>query len=146
MSFSIPDALDQQFGFHLRLAQLNVFSDLIDKLKDLDLRPVDIAALRLIEANAGIRQHIIGDHLNIARPNVVKLIDTLQERGLTERLVDEKDRRANQITLTPKGIEILSEADRIEAEHRARLVGLLQKAGVDPDSFMTGLRVLGSFR
>jgi DNA-binding MarR family transcriptional regulator len=140
----LPAALDEQIGFQLRLAQLAVFNDLIEALKTSDLRPADVATLGLIEAHPGIRQHVIGDHLKIARPNVVSLIDSLQKRGLVERVVDKKDRRANQLQLTPLGTNTLLAAREIEAEHRERLLMALE--GVDIDGFMEGLKRLSGFK
>jgi DNA-binding MarR family transcriptional regulator len=140
----LPADLDNQIGFQLRLAQLSVFQDLIEALKDEDLRPADVAALGLIEAHPGVRQHVIGDHLKIARPNVVSLVDSLEKRGLVERLVDAKDRRANQIRLTPKGTDVLGGARLIEARHRERLLAALE--GVDIDNLMLGLRRLGQIK
>jgi DNA-binding MarR family transcriptional regulator len=140
----LPAALDEQIGFHLRLAQLAVFNDLIEALKASDLRPADVATLGLIEAHPGIRQHVIGDHLKIARPNVVSLIDSLQKRGLVERVVDEKDRRANQLQLTALGTSTLLAAREIEADHRDHLLAALE--GVDINGFMEGLKRLSGFR
>lgn len=129
--------LDDQIGFQLRLAQLAAFSDIIEGLKPLDLRPVDLSALLLIEAHPGLRQHVIGDKLKIARPNVVSLIDSLAKRDLVERVVDSKDRRANQLKLTPKGEEILAQGKRVQDEHRARLLQALD--GIDLAQFMDAL-------
>lgn len=139
-----PDILESQIGFQLRLAQLAVFNDIIDALKTQALRPVDISALMLIEANPGLRQHVIGDKLKIQRPNVVALVDSLQARGLVERVTDKKDRRANQLRLTPAGVALLSEAKNIQAVHAERLVAALE--GIDIDNFMRGLKQLANLR
>ncbi|WP_236621601.1 MarR family winged helix-turn-helix transcriptional regulator [Asticcacaulis benevestitus] len=132
--------LDEQIGFKLRLAQLAVFGDIIEALKALDLRPVDLSALLLIEAHPGVRQHVIGDKLKIARPNIVALVDSLSKRGLVERVVDAKDRRANQLQLTPAGVDILISAKAGQETHKSRLHLALK--GVDIDNFLLGLTQL----
>ncbi len=132
--------LDEQIGFQLRLAQLAVFSDIIEALKPLDLRPVDLSALLLIEAQPGLRQHVIGDHLKIARPNLVPLVDSLVKRDLIERVVDSLDRRANQLLLTKAGASLLIKAKRAQDEHRARLMEAL--GDIDLTQFMTALNRL----
>ncbi len=103
-----PELLESQIGFQLRLAQLAVFGELIERMREIGLRPVDLSVLMLIEAEPGLRQHVIGDKLKIQRPNVVALIDVLQERGLVDREVDKTDRRANQLILTADGRALLA--------------------------------------
>ena len=132
--------LDDQIGFQLRLAQLAVFSDIIDGLKIHELRPVDLSVLLIIEAHPGLRQHVIGDQLQIARPNLVPIVDSLQRRELIERVVDSKDRRANQLRLTARGSDLLTEAKHVQDAHRDRLLTALD--GVDIANFMRGLSQL----
>ncbi len=129
--------LEEQIGFQLRLAQLAVFNDIIARLKACKLRPIDLSALILIEAEPGLRQDVIGNRLKMARPNVVALIDSLEERGLVERMMDDKDRRANQVRLTPRGSGILTEGKHLQNEHRSRLLQALE--GIDLANFMDGL-------
>jgi len=136
------ELLESQIGFQLRLAQLAVFAELIDRMKEIGLRPVDLSVLMLLEVEPGLRQHVIGDRLKIQRPNVVALIDTLQERGLVERRVDKIDRRANQLRLTEGGATLLQEAKRIQRLHLDRMHRILE--GVDVENFMKGLRLLAS--
>jgi DNA-binding MarR family transcriptional regulator len=132
--------MERQIGLQLRLAQLSVFADIVDQLKALDLRPVDMTALMLIDARPGLRQHVIGDHLKIARPNVAALIGALQTRGLVERLVDDADRRASQLRLTEAGQALLAQAREIENAHMRRVHEALD--GVDIDNFLKGLQQL----
>ncbi len=136
------ELLESQIGFQLRLAQLAVFAEIIDRMKEIGLRPVDLSVLMLIEIEPGLRQHVIGDRLKIQRPNVVALIDALQERGLVERKVDRLDRRANQLALTKEGAALLVEAKHIQRQHLERMQTILE--GVDFDNFMKGLRQLAA--
>ncbi|EGF91043.1 marR family protein [Asticcacaulis biprosthecium C19] len=136
------ELLESQIGFQLRLAQLAVFGEIIDRMKEIGLRPVDLSVLMLIEAEPGLRQHVIGDRLKIQRPNVVALIDALEGRGLVERKVDKKDRRANQLALTKSGAALLAQAKAIQRQHLERMHRFLE--GVDIDNFMKGLRQLAA--
>ena len=129
--------LDEQIGFKLRLAQLAVFSDIIEALKGFDLRPVDLSALMLIESNPGINQRIVGEKLKIARPNIVGLIDSLSSRDLVERVVNSDDRRSNLLKLTPRGCELLIRAKAAQEEHRQRILEALE--GVDIGTLARGL-------
>lgn len=138
----IPASLENQVGYRLRMAQLAVFSDIIDALKETGLRPVDLSALILIDAQPGVRQSTICTRLRMLRPNVVALIDSLEARGLVDRHVDAQDRRANQIHLTEAGRLIFLKALDIQKEHAARIDAALD--GVDIDNLMLGLKRLSA--
>ena len=43
------ELLESQIGFQLRLAQLAVFAELIDRMKEIGIRPVDLSVLMLLE-------------------------------------------------------------------------------------------------
>jgi DNA-binding MarR family transcriptional regulator len=60
----------------------------------------------------------IADRLAVGKPAVSAAVDSLERRGLLERLAVEGDQRAATLRLTPEGDRLLSEA---EAEMIARL-------------------------
>src|ERR1043166_2357462 len=86
--------LDKQIGFALRLAQVAAFNDLIGVLKESDLRPTTFSVLLLIGANPGITQQAIGEALHIQRPNLVSIVDALQQSGLVCRETLPQDHRS----------------------------------------------------
>src|SRR5689334_25036268 len=51
----------------------------------------------------GVRQKELATALGIEGPSLVRLLDSLERRGLIERREDEYDRRARGIYLTPAG-------------------------------------------
>ncbi|ESQ89260.1 hypothetical protein ABAC460_13260 [Asticcacaulis sp. AC460] len=134
--------IEDQVGFQLRMAQLAVFSDIIEALKETGLRPVDLSALMLIESDPGVRQQAICDRLRMLRPNVVALVDGLEARGLVDRQVDANDRRANQVHLTDDGRRVLRRALDLQIEHTGRVTAVLD--GIDVDNFMDGLKRLAT--
>lgn len=136
------EGLDDQLGFLIRMAQLSVFSDIISALKTLDLRPVDLSALVMIKEHKNIRQNIIGEKLNMQKPNVVSLIDSLQNRGLISRIQDKKDRRANILCLTPNGEALLEKGLKAQEAHKNRQMQKLQ--GMDVENFTKCLKLLTS--
>ncbi len=113
--------LDNQIGFVLRLAQVAVFKDLIAALKDCDLRPTDFSILMLIDANPGISQQAIGDALHIQRPNLVSLIDALQQRNLLRRDTAPQDRRSYALNLTTAGNKLLTKAKAAHTRHTRKV-------------------------
>lgn len=60
----------------------------------------------------------IADRLAVGKPAVSAAVDSLERRGLLERLAVEGDQRAATLRLTPEGDRLLAE---VEAEMIARL-------------------------
>ena len=55
-------------------------------------------------------------------PDITRLLDRLEARGLVARLREKKDRRVVQARITAEGIQLLKKLDKpIEAMHRAQL-------------------------
>ena len=134
------NAMEDQIGFVLRLAQLAVFRDVIETLGPFNLRPSDFSALRVIEASPGLKQQDIGKKLGIKRPNLVSLVEELNQRGLVERKVVRGDRRSYALTLTGAGQELLDRAEVAHLGHQKRLREALGEN--DPVTFLVCLRNL----
>jgi DNA-binding MarR family transcriptional regulator len=49
----------------------------------------------------------LSEHLDVSAPAASQLVDRLVQHGLVERIEDPIDRRAKQLTLTPKGRELI---------------------------------------
>jgi DNA-binding MarR family transcriptional regulator len=113
--------LDGQVGFALRLAQVAVFNDLISALKACDLRVTDFSVLLLIGANPGISQQAIGEALRIQRPNLVSIIDALQQKDLVRRETVPQDRRSYALSLTGAGTKLLTRAKAAHQRHTRKV-------------------------
>ena len=59
--------------------------------------------MRLLSDKEGLTQSDISDRLDIRGPTAIKVIDTLEQRGLIYREKDLEDRRRTLIYLTNKG-------------------------------------------
>ncbi len=68
-------------------------------LTDATWRPL----LHLRICGDGVRQKELAASIGIEGPSLVRLLDTLIAKGLIERSEDTTDRRAKQLSLTPKG-------------------------------------------
>ncbi len=53
--------------------------------------------------------------------NASRLVEKLRQKGLVERRICERDRRACDVLITPKGLEVLAAIDRTEAEWEGHL-------------------------
>ncbi len=94
-------ALDGHLGYFLRRVQVWVFQDFIRTLSSIDLRPAQYSVLSVIGANRGLSQADVAQLLGIERARLVRLLDRLEKRGLTQRLASPVDRRSHALQLTP---------------------------------------------
>src|ERR1700743_3643634 len=120
--------LSDQVGFVLRVAQTAVWDDLIDTFAPFDLRPVHYSVMSITKAVPGSRQNEFAVALNIQRPNVVAVIDTLEERGCIQRKPHPSDRRSHALYLTAEGARMLGEMENAHAAHKERVDGSMSAA------------------
>ena len=137
---AVDDAVLHPFlGHHLRRASNLVQSDLARSLKDIDLRMITMSVLVVIVEHPGLRQSQLADALQIERPNLVSILDELEDRKLVSRTRVPTDRRAYALTPTPAGKTLAAKAmatvtahedrvfARLSASERASLQALLTK-------------------
>ena len=68
-----------------------------------DITSVQFAALDAIKANPGIDQAGVAGLIAYDRPTIGEVINRLVAKGLVERAVNDADRRARVLRLTPEG-------------------------------------------
>ena len=120
--------LDGHLGYFLRRTQMMIFHDFIRTLASIDIRPAQYSVLIVIGANAGLSQAVVAQLLGIERARLVRLLDRLEKRGLTQRLPSRVDRRSHVLKLTPAGQQMLKRAKALAATHEARLLERLGPA------------------
>src|SRR3954471_23037270 len=99
--------------------------------------PRDAGVLITLESGPTSQQDLV-ERLNVNRTVMVKLIDSLEARGLVTRLRNPEDRRAYALQATPAGAETLAEllpqmeqaeaelAEALSTDEQARLKALLR--------------------
>jgi MarR family transcriptional regulator for hemolysin len=87
----------------------------------------------------GVRQKELATALAFEGPSLVRLLDSLERRGLIERREEESDRRARGIYLTRAGRHLAARVSTVGTEIQARLL-----ASVPPAELETCQRVLDS--
>jgi DNA-binding MarR family transcriptional regulator len=87
-----------------------------------DLSPVQYNVLRILRGagKAGLWAGEISDRLITRSPDVTRLVDRLEKRGLVARSPDRSDRRAIRIHITDAGLERLSALDQVESSTLAQ--------------------------
>ena len=83
------------------------------KLKEFGLTGTQYNALRILRGagSQGIPCSEIGERMITRDPDVTRLLDRLQKRGLVERTRSKQDRRVVCGKITPAGLKLLREMD-----------------------------------
>jgi DNA-binding MarR family transcriptional regulator len=111
-------------------------------LKDEDLSSNQYNVLRILRGaagrgvsargagveSAGLACGEIGDRMITRDPDITRLLDRLERRGLIARWRDERDRRVVMARITAEGLKVLSRMDLpVQAAHRRELGHLGKK-------------------
>ncbi len=132
----LKDAIKQQRPFTSREAEafLNLqrtadalMRGLADVLKPAELSPTQYNVLRILRGAgpAGLSCGEVGERMVTRDPDITRLLDRLERRGLLNRFRDSRDRRVVTTTITTAGMELLGGLDRPVAElHERQLVHL----------------------
>jgi DNA-binding MarR family transcriptional regulator len=92
-------------------------------LKPVDLSPTQYNVLRILRGSPdGFGCNEIADRMITRDPDITRLLDRLEKRGLISRRRDDRDRRTVLTRITPQGLKLLNELDEpVRAAHRAQL-------------------------
>lgn len=117
-TFVVNDATLKQFvGYHLKRASNLILADLAQTLAPYELRTLTYTSLVLIVDNPGIRQYQLADAMDIERPNLVVIVDELEQRELIIREKVPTDRRAYALQPTLAGKRLYKKATKAVKEH-----------------------------
>ena len=106
----------------LRTADL-LSRDMSDLLKTEELSATQYNVLRILRgAPEGLPCGEIAARMITRDPDVTRLLDRLEKRGLISRCRETKDRRTVMARITPQGLKLLSRLDEpVQAGHRKQL-------------------------
>jgi DNA-binding MarR family transcriptional regulator len=109
------------------LSQLGALasSRFADRTRSIGLTPSDAGVLRLLGHTPGLSQRALAERIGAVPSRVVSLIDSLQTRGLVERVRSTTDRRNYELQLTAHGQDMLRELRQIAEQHEAELLSPL---------------------
>jgi len=93
-------------------------------LKSQDLSPAQYNILRILRGSPdGLPCGEVGDRLITREPDITRLLDRMEIRGLISRARGEKDRRVVLARITPNGLELLARLDQPVRETHRKLLG-----------------------
>jgi MarR family transcriptional regulator, lower aerobic nicotinate degradation pathway regulator len=111
-----------------------------EALQSVGLTPALFGLLNVLGAREGAIQQELGAAMGIDPSTMVSLIDELEQAGLAKRRPHPTDRRAREVTITPKGRRVLARGRRkasqvedevlrgLTAAQRRELLSLLRRA------------------
>src|SRR5258708_7956604 len=96
---------------------------LVKVLKIADLSTTQYNVLRILRGSPeGLPCGEIASRMITRDPDVTRLLDRLEKRGLISRCREAKDRRTVMARITPEGLKLLARLDEpVEAAHRQQL-------------------------
>lgn len=129
----VPDfsVLEGLFGFHLRLAQVHLFTHFRDALHDFAVTPGQAGILLLIRGNAGISQSALARAVGVERATLGQTVDGLVRRDLVERRPNPDDRRAWALHPSEAGTAFVARLLPAIEAHEAELLGRLAPREAD---------------
>ena len=90
-----------------------------------ELRPVEYTLLQLIAENPGTSPVRLAKALAVTKPNITMWVDRLVARDLVERSPNARDKRAQELRVTPGGHKLATQATvQLRASEKAALQGL----------------------
>ena len=109
-----------------------------ERLNSIGLTPALFALLNVLGAREGAIQQQLSSDMGIDPSAMVKLINELESAGLAQRRRRPGDRRAWEVSITPKGRRALEQARRFVTEVEDEVLGGLSAA--DRGQLLTLLR------
>lgn len=96
---------------------------LLDVLKPAELSPTQYNVLRILRgAKEGLMCGEIAGRMITRDPDITRLLDRMEKRGLIARSRETKDRRIVLTRITQQGLDILAELEEpIQGAHRKQL-------------------------
>ncbi|MDZ4797061.1 MAG: MarR family transcriptional regulator [Bryobacteraceae bacterium] len=104
-----------------------VQQDIADVLRPHDLSAVQYNALRILRGSGREGAHCkdVGERMVTRDPDITRLVDRLQKRGLVERTRGARDRRFVTVSITAEGLSLLASLDGPVQDAAVRRLGHL---------------------
>ncbi|MEO5337174.1 MAG: MarR family transcriptional regulator [Magnetospirillum sp. WYHS-4] len=116
------DILPDLLGFHLRRAQISVFSRFGRVIARDGITPGQFGILAVIGGNDSLTQSALSKAMGVERSTMVAVIDSLEGKGLVERRPSPDDRRSYALALTDDGKTLLARLKRKVRDHERRVM------------------------
>src|SRR5262244_1814928 len=124
-------AIRRNFGFRVSRISRRLRQEVDSELRAYGLTEATWRPLAYLgRLGEGIRQKELAQALGIEGPSLVRLLDSLERRGLVERREDASDRRARGIYLTEAG-DLAVRVAKVGTEIQMRLLSSVPPAELE---------------
>ncbi|MBI1257104.1 MAG: MarR family transcriptional regulator [Chloroflexi bacterium] len=103
---------------------------LTDALAPLDLTPAQAEVLQVLEQYGSLTLVELGERLVCENGSPSRLVNSMVDKGLVQKTTSTTDRRASQLTLSPRAGELMPALNKIEGEFNQSL-NFLDAAAMD---------------
>lgn len=130
----------QEFTLELARAARSWRARLDEQLRHTGLTQARWVTLAYLSVSGGgLTQRALAELVGVECPTLGRCLDSLEARGLIERRLDDRDRRAKRVYLTESAEPVLEEINRIAANLRQELL-----SEVSSEDLLTCVAVLRS--
>lgn len=120
----IPQALENQLPYLLRTASDKVQDAVRRHLESLNIDAREYEVMALVDGDE-INQITVAGAVRVNRNAMVRLTDSLEEKGMLRREVNSDNRREHLLRLTEDGHKILRQAEKIIRGTQERVIEIL---------------------
>jgi DNA-binding MarR family transcriptional regulator len=124
-------------GHLIRRSQQIAVALFYSEFKDVQITPVQYAALAAIHSQPGIDQRTLVTLIAIDRSTVGTLVRLLEERGLISRVTPKDDQRVKRLFIGPEGRKLLTETRETMETVQQRILAPLNPS--ERKTFMASL-------
>ncbi|HEC17462.1 MAG TPA: MarR family transcriptional regulator [Sedimenticola sp.] len=121
----MPYRIEESPGFPLYRVNMRLRALGTQLLRPYGLTPEQFAVLATLCNRDGMSQRELADLLVKDRPNMTRILDKLQHKGLVERRSHPQDRRICQVYATAAGQDLVARLAPVVLEARERMFGAL---------------------
>ena len=108
--------LHECIHFNIGRAQQTVAQIFREHLGELDITPIQYAVLNILWNHDGLAPKDLAEEIAVDRPVITGILDRLESKELIYRSPDAYDRRAINVFLTEKALEIQEASDKAVAD------------------------------
>lgn len=123
----IPGPFLHSPGFLLSQASRLLSRQIEDTLKPTGLTVQQFGLMRIIATEGPITQNVFAAKYHVDRTTVTEIVDGMEERGLVSRQKSAKDRRCNDLFLTPGGKRLLARTKKMVEKTNKQYLSVLSE-------------------
>ncbi|ACT02865.1 MarR family winged helix-turn-helix transcriptional regulator [Paenibacillus sp. JDR-2] len=95
-------------GFQIHRTDVKMNNYFTKQLKPFEITPDQWGILSVLDGDKGTTQKELAESIDRDQTTVVRMIHSLEKKGIVKRFVHEMDKRSHNLYLTDKGIELKS--------------------------------------